>query len=761
VVRGASAHGILNPSSLSQASAVFRDGVAAARTAIARDEKERLRRWRRRSLREYHEQRQLGSDRQPYSEDDDVSATPQPTISADLDFVCVMLGEVDVRFVSAVRRRTKGVSMREQLEVSADRLLAWVQEFLVNELGFEMRQVILLGAAFAMPAHYRPELFVEGALGDNLSLAAANIAGGDLTVDTAPDTVEERTTSRRQGLAHATFAFNERLRERCQLAGCAVASPSDDLVDFGEATNGGLGGGHVHPFFYSEPREMHGSVRSYFFWHRAIKEAGGSHLHWCDEAVEVRSGERQQHLDYSGGGASDAVEASAAAATVKAVTAALAARALSTGASVEATAATLARASTAFAGAVRLKTAAREAAVEHLLGHQGPSHLKSTAMVCGASVGQVTVKIHSSLDDSAGGSGVPLFIAASGYATFSKLVEVVAPQLPPICAQRAHSFSDGWNVTTCTGDLLRQLERNIALECGRVRGGPTFAEEHARRRERLSQGWRPEKFEATEAEPASSLMLAAPARGATIVTAYFPIPSKHSGASYAAWMSNFLSLQDPMVIFTSPEYAPVARGLRASQATADLHTEVIAIDLATEGLAASLLDEAGWQAQRERDPEKALHPDARLYWIWLEKANWLKRAADLDPFGTPFFAWVDIGFFRTQRFNGEVLLRELPSFLGPNQVLLLNVSSLVDGAAYCGGGFIGAYASGVRRWHTRFYETLGAHKHSDFIGKDQPWMMRACLETPGLCALAAPTDGFGDPWFFMAPLVHGDVSGIV
>jgi hypothetical protein len=38
--------------------------------------------------------------------------------------------------------------------------------------------------------------------------------------------------------------------------------------------------------------------------------------------------------------------------------------------------------------------------------------------------------------------------------------------------------------------------------------------------------------------------------------------------------------------------------------------------------------------------------------------------------------------------------------------------------AYLGGGFIGAYAAGVRRWHECYYATLEQHK-DEFIGKDR------------------------------------------
>ena len=48
----------------------------------------------------------------------------------------------------------------------------------------------------------------------------------------------------------------------------------------------------------------------------------------------------------------------------------------------------------------------------------------------------------------------------------------------------------------------------------------------------------------------------------TIVTAYYRIPSKHRHKEYLAWMVNFLSLRDCMVIFCSPEMQDTLRALR-------------------------------------------------------------------------------------------------------------------------------------------------------------------------------------------------------
>ena len=44
-----------------------------------------------------------------------------------------------------------------------------------------------------------------------------------------------------------------------------------------------------------------------------------------------------------------------------------------------------------------------------------------------------------------------------------------------------------------------------------------------------------------------------------IVSAYYNISSKHSPAEYFEWITNFLSLLDCMVVFTTPDNANIFR----------------------------------------------------------------------------------------------------------------------------------------------------------------------------------------------------------
>ena len=63
----------------------------------------------------------------------------------------------------------------------------------------------------------------------------------------------------------------------------------------------------------------------------------------------------------------------------------------------------------------------------------------------------------------------------------------------------------------------------------------------------------------------------------------------------------------------------------------------------------SRYDATFWKKQHLMDPEKGAHKDVRLFWVWNEKAEFLWRTVGSNPFQSTFFAWVDIGYFRTSK----------------------------------------------------------------------------------------------------------------
>jgi len=241
---------------------------------------------------------------------------------------------------------------------------------------------------------------------------------------------------------------------------------------------------------------------------------------------------------------------------------------------------------------------------------------------------------------------------------------------------------------------------------------------------------------------------------ATIVTAYFKITSKHTHTEYNQWMENTMSLNDPMVIYTSPDLVPAMKRLRSHALE---RTKVIPMELHEMRMPTQYGIQPFWEIQHAMDPEKTINKSYHLYWIWNEKLEFLRRTIAENPFQSNFFAWVDIGYFRTPKYNHRVMLQQIPTALEQDQILGLDVRGFGGKGNHMGGGFIGGYTAGILRFHSIFYALLEAHKH-EFIGVAQQWFKRGCIENEGLCVLVKPDKDHGDPWFFMAPYMMGMIN---
>ena len=56
------------------------------------------------------------------------------------------------------------------------------------------------------------------------------------------------------------------------------------------------------------------------------------------------------------------------------------------------------------------------------------------------------------------------------------------------------------------------------------------------------------------------------------------------------------------------------------------------------------------------------------------------------------------------------MLRDIPRELRMDQVLMLDVTSLMGRTKMIGGGFMGGYAAGITRWHQEYYAVLDKNK---------------------------------------------------
>ena len=128
---------------------------------------------------------------------------------------------------------------------------------------------------------------------------------------------------------------------------------------------------------------------------------------------------------------------------------------------------------------------------------------------------------------------------------------------------------------------------------------------------------------------------------ATLVTAYYNIKSKYPHQVYLDYMENFLTFQDCMVIFTSPDMAETIREMRPSS----YPTLIIPVEL-NQTLSYGLLTEEQWAEEERKDPEQGIGHNRDLYVVWNEKTNFLKIASDNNFFQSSYFLWLDIGALR-------------------------------------------------------------------------------------------------------------------
>jgi hypothetical protein len=114
----------------------------------------------------------------------------------------------------------------------------------------------------------------------------------------------------------------------------------------------------------------------------------------------------------------------------------------------------------------------------------------------------------------------------------------------------------------------------------------------------------------------------------TLVSAFFPVDSKHNG-QYLLWFENTLVVNAPLVFFSDVEHIAIARKIRGDRPTVFIESNF------KEFATYKFFD------QFATDPVHV--PSKELAIIWHEKFNFLKKAAERNPFKTERFAWMDAG----------------------------------------------------------------------------------------------------------------------
>lgn len=250
----------------------------------------------------------------------------------------------------------------------------------------------------------------------------------------------------------------------------------------------------------------------------------------------------------------------------------------------------------------------------------------------------------------------------------------------------------------------------------------------------------------------------------TVVTAYFQIRSKHSSDKYNTWITNMLSLQDPMVIFLSPALIPQIKELRKHALN---RTVIIPMEISDVPLARNY-NASFWEHQFDIDREKRIHRSYQVFWIWLSKSWWVVEAIRHNFFHSQVFVWSDMGCFRNTAYNNkemvqhpETVPRRAMLFLAhhdtnPPPTRIWNSKHLLKPwHFYHSGSIMAGYGDTFQQFHQQFMVTMDEFlTRNMFIGEDQLVMQSACLLNPQLCAYIKHTDVRDNYYFGLRYVLH-------
>ncbi len=241
----------------------------------------------------------------------------------------------------------------------------------------------------------------------------------------------------------------------------------------------------------------------------------------------------------------------------------------------------------------------------------------------------------------------------------------------------------------------------------------------------------------------------------TVVSAYYEFPSKHTAEEYREWTNNFLQLGCHRILFCETH-------CERFRAFASDTLVVVEWPLALTDMAAL---QRMWLAQLDMDPELHLHQSHWLYIVWAQKAWFVKRAQELNPFNSTLFMWMDAGAFRDAA--RLPMLQHWPradkahALAAGDRIVALTVqpfplqhtSGMVAADFIAGTSFL-ATEKGWDRFRLAYMQALTmAVFNCHFAGKDQTLFNNMFLMHPEYFHLIDSSQSPYDPWFYMQDLL--------
>lgn len=243
-----------------------------------------------------------------------------------------------------------------------------------------------------------------------------------------------------------------------------------------------------------------------------------------------------------------------------------------------------------------------------------------------------------------------------------------------------------------------------------------------------------------------------PLQPVTVVSAYYEFPSKHSVDEYRRWTDNFARLTCHRILFCDTHCDRFRL----------VHPHLMVVQWPLEQTDMAELEPV-WKAQLPLDPERHLHKSHWLYTVWAQKAWFVKRAQELNPFNSTLFMWMDAGAFRDTR--RLPLLRHWPrveraeQLAADDRIVALAIHPVPVTKDFLIGDYLGgtsflATGKGWDRFRDLYWQTLVlALVQGQFVGKDQTVFNNMYLRRPEWFRLVDARQSSYDPWFYMQDLL--------
>jgi len=255
--------------------------------------------------------------------------------------------------------------------------------------------------------------------------------------------------------------------------------------------------------------------------------------------------------------------------------------------------------------------------------------------------------------------------------------------------------------------------------------------------------------------------------GTTVVTAFYPLKSKHSINKYFDWMQNFCNIQCSLVVFTDAATAPLFEKLRKG-----LPTMIIVKSFDSYEMTRPTMMDL-WTKHHRMDPESAIHSPA-LYAVWAMKQECVTYAIQMNPFNTEWFVWCDVGIHRYpfEHKYYEQFPLQVPTLCRPGHIGFLEVGHIPDSfvsnpygdspAVTLGGGCIVGDKAAWSIFCSAYKAMLQSmDARGLFIGKDQTVFFRMLVEHILPFQLFRPLANSIDPWMQLPCILAGTLPVVL